>query len=203
MQPVNDIEQLHPSMQALAVEFMALCYFRGLHVLIYETYRSPERQMELYKKGYSKLKKGGMHEYRVAFDAVFKGNEPWGEKHPWEKLGQVGKDIGLYWGGDWRSFQDRPHFQIVPAKPKPQSRIRSGQVPAPLPPTLEKGDYGPTVKILQQLLNIKNNARLTVDGEYGGKTHKAIEVFQSKLTLTPDGVCRGGVWVNLIDRFYK
>ena len=26
-------------------------------------------------------------------------------------MGRLGKEMGFTWGGDWRSFPDRPHFQ--------------------------------------------------------------------------------------------
>ena len=29
----------------------------------------------------------------------------------WERLGELGEDQGLDWGGNWNSFQDRPHFE--------------------------------------------------------------------------------------------
>lgn len=204
MQPINEIEKLHPTMQTLAVEFTVLCYFRGLHVQIYETLRTSQRQLELYKKGYSKLKGGGMHEYGVAFDAVFKGKEPWGEKHDWKALGQVGKDIGLFWGGDWKSFQDRPHFQLIPAEKKAQARIRKGQIPVSLPITISKGAYGPLVKMFQYMFNNKNKVwriydNLVCDGEYGTNTSKAVINIQKKDSLTPDGICRGGVWKYLFN----
>jgi peptidoglycan L-alanyl-D-glutamate endopeptidase CwlK len=204
MQPINEINKLHPNMQALAAEFLELAKARGLDVIIYETLRTSQRQLELYKKGYSKLRGGGMHEYGVAFDAVFKGKEPWGEKHPWEKLGQVGKDIGLFWGGDWKSFQDRPHFQLIPVKSKLQQLIRDGKIPTPLPATIGKGDYGSLVRLMQLLINTRCkdfalSDLLVADGIYGKRSEKAVIKVQKKLSLTPDGVCRGGVWKSLIN----
>jgi peptidoglycan L-alanyl-D-glutamate endopeptidase CwlK len=29
----------------------------------------------------------------------------------WEKIGGIGKGLGLEWGGDFKSIKDRPHFQ--------------------------------------------------------------------------------------------
>lgn len=31
----------------------------------------------------------------------------------WDEVVQIGKALGLEWGGDWRSFVDLPHFQMV------------------------------------------------------------------------------------------
>jgi peptidoglycan L-alanyl-D-glutamate endopeptidase CwlK len=36
----------------------------------------------------------------------------WDESNPWALLGEEGKKLGLEWGGDFKSFTDRPHFQI-------------------------------------------------------------------------------------------
>ena len=30
--------------------------------------------------------------------------------------GAIGRTLGLEWGGDWKSIQDEPHFQVVPEK---------------------------------------------------------------------------------------
>jgi peptidoglycan L-alanyl-D-glutamate endopeptidase CwlK len=29
-----------------------------------------------------------------------------------EKVGAIGKKLGLEWGGGWTSIKDRPHFQL-------------------------------------------------------------------------------------------
>lgn len=31
----------------------------------------------------------------------------------YKKVGDLGKGIGLEWGGDWKTFTDEPHFQAV------------------------------------------------------------------------------------------
>jgi peptidoglycan L-alanyl-D-glutamate endopeptidase CwlK len=30
----------------------------------------------------------------------------------WNKIGTVGKSVGFEWGGDWKSFVDKPHFEM-------------------------------------------------------------------------------------------
>jgi peptidoglycan L-alanyl-D-glutamate endopeptidase CwlK len=29
-------------------------------------------------------------------------------------VGKIGKDLGLEWGGDWKTMKDLPHFQLRP-----------------------------------------------------------------------------------------
>lgn len=58
------------------------------------------------------------HNYGLAGDLVFKvdGAWNWGKENPWDELGSLGKQLGLEWGGDFKGFPDRPHFQL-PIKP--------------------------------------------------------------------------------------
>jgi peptidoglycan LD-endopeptidase CwlK len=67
------------------------------------------------------------HAYGVAIDMVFDGNPQkqgiqwsWDDADlttvgkqplPWKTLGQLGKQFGLEWAGDWISFPEMPHFQ--------------------------------------------------------------------------------------------
>lgn len=31
----------------------------------------------------------------------------------WNEMGIIGKIFGFSWGGDWKDFQDKPHFEMV------------------------------------------------------------------------------------------
>jgi len=89
-------------------------------IRITEGFRSIERQNELYAQGRTTAgnivtnAKGGesFHNYGVAFDIVFTetGYNP--PKMDWEIVGFIGKRLGLDWGGDWKSFEDKPHFEM-------------------------------------------------------------------------------------------
>ncbi|TLY41369.1 MAG: M15 family metallopeptidase [Nitrospirae bacterium] len=63
--------------------------------------------------------KGGQsyHNFGLAFDIVVLdslGKADWDTNHPgWKKAGDLGKSVGLEWGGDWKSFKDLPHFQYT------------------------------------------------------------------------------------------
>lgn len=52
------------------------------------------------------------HNYKVAVDVVeFKNGKPLWNNPRWEEIRALGESCELEWGGRWRSFKDRPHFQ--------------------------------------------------------------------------------------------
>jgi peptidoglycan L-alanyl-D-glutamate endopeptidase CwlK len=57
------------------------------------------------------------HNFGLAFDIVVLdsvGKFDWDASHPgWRKAAELGKSVGLEWGGDWKGFKDRPHFQYT------------------------------------------------------------------------------------------
>ena len=40
------------------------------------------------------------------------GRPSWAITHPWAIYGEQARALGLVWGGDWRSFKDRPHVEL-------------------------------------------------------------------------------------------
>lgn len=95
---------------------------------VIEGFRTPERQKELYDKGFSKIDgitKKGKHNYSpsLAIDIIpyKRGHNPFdGSKESdimfdnlAKEFKQVAKELGINitWGGDWK-FIDKPHFQI-------------------------------------------------------------------------------------------
>lgn len=55
-------------------------------------------------------------------------------------------------------------------------------------PTLRNGVKGLDVELLQKNLNKAISAGLSVDGDFGAKTEKAMKKWQNTYKLTPDGV---------------
>jgi peptidoglycan L-alanyl-D-glutamate endopeptidase CwlK len=89
----------------------------GIHLRITEAYRSFARQQALYNQGrttpgqiVTNAKPGySYHNFRLAFDVVdiqkgYSGSN-------WTLIGKIGKKHGFEWGGDWKNFVDKPHFQ--------------------------------------------------------------------------------------------
>jgi peptidoglycan hydrolase-like protein with peptidoglycan-binding domain len=63
---------------------------------------------------------------------------------------------------------------------------------------IKNGSTGNQVRSLQILLNGKNAAGLTVDGDCGAKTVAAVKAFQKKNGLTADGECGPKTWAKLL-----
>jgi peptidoglycan L-alanyl-D-glutamate endopeptidase CwlK len=97
-----------------------LCAEAGLQVLITETWRTKEEQDALYAKG--RETPGpvvtraqypmSMHCWGVAFDfCEDKKGKEYDDVKFFDAVGEIGRRLGLSWGGDWATFKDRPHFE--------------------------------------------------------------------------------------------
>lgn len=130
----RSLQDLLPNVRGLAVHFIALAEMKmsdqllvPVKVKVTSTYRDEEYQDELYAQGRTKPGKivtnsrGGdsIHQYRCAFDVALEidGKITW-DKSYYKILGQIGKDLGLTWGGDWdgdgvedKNDWDLCHFQ--------------------------------------------------------------------------------------------
>jgi peptidoglycan L-alanyl-D-glutamate endopeptidase CwlK len=117
------IEDLHPKVQALCNQFIAKCKEEGITVIITATYRDYESQNALYAQGRTEPgkivtnAKGGQsfHNFKVAFDfcPMLDNQAAWNDTLLFIKCGQIGKNIGLEWGGDFKSIKDMPHLQYT------------------------------------------------------------------------------------------
>lgn len=118
---IKDLDRLHPYVNKLAKMLIERCRENGIEIIITETFRTKKRQQQLYNKGrttsgkvITNAKPGdSMHNYGLAFDIVpvEKGKLLWNRNDLFKKIGKIGVDLGLTWGGNWRSFKDYPHFE--------------------------------------------------------------------------------------------
>lgn len=69
---------------------------------------------------------------------------------------------------------------------------------APAWPTVQNGNSGNRVKVVQYLLNAQNSAGLTVDGAFGAKTLTAVKAFQTARGLKADGIVGPLTWKALV-----
>ncbi len=114
---IADASLLEPMTRRLVEGLVASAHQMGIEVMIYETYRSQNRQQALFENGASKLRTVGVHHYGLACDIVRRvANEPsW--KGDFSFMGQLARSCGLIWGGDWgdpdikHTFIDSVHVQ--------------------------------------------------------------------------------------------
>ena len=144
----RDINDLTPATKALAQKLIDACAAAGVPIKLVCTYRSAAEQDAEYAKGrtapgqiVTNLKGGqGIHETGQAFDIIPVNGGYAAPLATWDKIGSIGEGLGLEWGGNWKSFKDRPHFQLKGAKagnPAPSSKPNAQPQPAQPQPTAQ------------------------------------------------------------------
>jgi hypothetical protein len=121
---INDSAMLEPVTRQLVEGVLSAARQMGIQVMLYETYRSRERQQELFNQGATRLRTVGVHHYGLACDIVrvVSGEPSW--KGDFSFLGQLALSGGLIWGGDWgapdqtqlRRQRPRPALHRRPAR---------------------------------------------------------------------------------------
>lgn len=124
---------LHPVIMAAATVLIERWYARGVPILITQGLRTIAEQDALYAQGRTKPgsivtnAQGGYsyHNYGLAVD--FALLLPNGSSVSWDmnrdyngnnikdgiEVVEEAKRLGFEWGGDWTTFKDYPHFQMV------------------------------------------------------------------------------------------
>jgi peptidoglycan L-alanyl-D-glutamate endopeptidase CwlK len=111
---------LHRELYPLAQELKHQCQAAGIPILITNCFRTAESQNILYAQG--RTAPGSVvthakalqsyHNYGLAFDFCFAGTEAYPDEPVlYQKVGAIGKTLGLVWGGD---FGDIDHFEYHP-----------------------------------------------------------------------------------------
>lgn len=128
----RDITQCHPRLQAAATKLIAECARHGIVIKIGECFRTVKEQDELYAQGRTKPgpivtnAKGSsyssQHQWGIAFDFYLNmdvdgdgsvSDDAFNDcTGLFTEVGKIAKSIGLSWGGDWTSIQDKPHLYL-------------------------------------------------------------------------------------------
>ena len=120
----RNIATLLPQVQPLARALIESAAAIGIAIKVISGTRSYDEQNALYEQGRSKPgrivtnARGGYsnHNFGIAFDiGVFEGGRYIPESPAYKAVGALGIKLGLEWGGNWKSIQDEPHFQLRPA----------------------------------------------------------------------------------------
>ena len=117
------LSDLVPPARERCLKWQDACRKEGIDVLVYCTFRSSNEQDELYKIGRTLPGRkvtnatGGnsLHQWRCAWDAVpLVGGKPqWNDTDLYRRMGEIAKDFGIEWAGDWKTFKETAHFQYT------------------------------------------------------------------------------------------
>lgn len=121
---MRDITLCHPKLQMKAGQLIEECGRQGLRIAIGDTLRTVAEQNALYAQGRTRpgtivtnspgSSYSSYHMWGTAFDIYRNdGKGAYNEEGRFfERVGGIGKNIGLEWGGEWKSIVDKPHFQL-------------------------------------------------------------------------------------------
>lgn len=119
----KNIATLLPEAQPYARALVHKAEDIGIAIKVISGTRTYEEQDTLYAQGrtlpgdiVTKAKGGeSNHNFGLAFDiGVFEAGNYLNESPKYKAVGAIGVDLGLEWGGDWKSIEDQPHFQLRP-----------------------------------------------------------------------------------------
>lgn len=108
--------------QRLLAVYQVMRDQHGYEMVLVEGYRSAARQNQLAARGQHVTRATGgrsWHQYGLAADSAFMrdGKLVITERDPWamrgyQLYGQVAREAGLVWGGDWKSIKDLMHVEL-------------------------------------------------------------------------------------------
>ena len=196
---MRDVSALHWAMKMLADEYVRRCNAQGLNVKITDCVRSKAEQDECLRKGTTQVGYGySFHNWGLAFDickndktCAYPDYRTKEGKKWWNACGTIGKALGLFWGGDWESFPDRPHFQLnaygtckdlIKAYTLPNYFLAHKDYKAKTPTTpITPASSKKKILWLQVKLIIKGYA-VTLNGKWDAATTKALKAFWKDAT---------------------
>jgi peptidoglycan L-alanyl-D-glutamate endopeptidase CwlK len=117
------IATLLPEVQPIARALVQKASAAGITIKIISGLRTYQEQDALYAQGRTAPgdivtnARGGYsnHNFGIAFDVgVFEGNKYLPDSPKYKAVGVLGEDLGLEWGGNWKTIVDQPHFQLRP-----------------------------------------------------------------------------------------
>ena len=118
----RSLDSLHPLFKPLAIEFLARLTEAKIPVLVISTIRTKEQQRKIIESGQS-WTQNSKHLLGMAIDVApyekYDQYGPddinWNDEDPvWQKIGEIGKSIGLKWGvikSDGKRI-DLGHFEM-------------------------------------------------------------------------------------------
>jgi peptidoglycan L-alanyl-D-glutamate endopeptidase CwlK len=119
----KNIATLLPEVQPYGRALIRKATLDGIRIKVIGGLRAYAEQDELYAQGRTKPGKivtnaqGGYsnHNFGIVFDVgVFEGASYLPDSIKYKVVGALGMELGLEWGGNWKTLVDQPHFQLRP-----------------------------------------------------------------------------------------
>ncbi len=121
------LSSLQPYVASLARRFLDLAAQNGINARVLVAFRSWDEQDRLYAQGRTApgdivtdaMGGDSYHNWGLAFDAVpiENGQPAWDDTAAFNRLGALGQQVGLEWGGHWTTYAidlvDLPHYQYT------------------------------------------------------------------------------------------
>lgn len=145
----RDLRLLRDDVRVNAEKLLAMCKEQGLNVLITQTLRDDEYQATLYAQGRTKpgvivtnTPYTTFHGRGLAFDFCknVKGHE-YDDAAFFMNVAIIAKAMGFTWGGDWKSFPDKPHLQWDDGGKISGTALRSGISPRKMEEYMTYNDF--------------------------------------------------------------
>jgi peptidoglycan L-alanyl-D-glutamate endopeptidase CwlK len=117
------IVTLLPEVQPYARALVTRATQHGITIKVISGLRTYEEQNDLFAQGRTRPgrivtnARAGFsnHNFGIAFDiGVFEGSKYLDDSPKYKAVGVLGMDLGLEWGGNWKTIVDQPHFQLRP-----------------------------------------------------------------------------------------
>jgi LAS superfamily LD-carboxypeptidase LdcB len=145
----SSLERLQPKAAELARQLVVKAKEKGIEIRIISGLRTIEEQEALYASGRTTpgpiitAFRRSSHNLGLAFDVgIFKDNKYIEESPEYALVGQIGKELGLIWGGDWKTA-DIQHFETADAQDALR-KLKSTSGSAPDLDSPEAGTPSPT-----------------------------------------------------------
>ena len=157
----RDVDLLRSDVAENCRRWLARCRSAGLNVLITNTVRDAEYQAWLYEQGRTRpgsiVTNGKLPTFHhvdagLAFDFCknVKGQE-YSDAAFFQDAAAIAKEMGFSWGGDWKSFVDRPHIQWDNHGQYTSAMLRKGLYPPDMP--LWEDDEEMTQETFEQMMS--------------------------------------------------
>lgn len=146
----RNIDDLRADVAVNCRIFIEECKKAGYPVLVTQTVRDNEYQAQLCKNGYAKTSIPSFHGVKagLAFDICknVRGHE-YDDANFWRGVSKIGKEMGFTWGGDWKSFPDKPHFQWDDNGKISTAMVRAGQYPVQMEEYMTQDKFNEMMKV--------------------------------------------------------